>query len=116
MLWFSNDEKQFAQVKKMNRKKIGCCVKSSKMLRRKFANSVLVLQVVSSKGDLMPPILFLQGVRIKELDYFCRKLDAVYFSTKLDFITYIPYNPIMNDKNFHDKLMINLFHLNSPNI
>ena len=73
MLWFFSDEKIFVQDQKVNRKNDRWLCQSPDevptVMHTKFPASVMVLGVVSSEGDVMPPHFFLQGARVNAVAY-----------------------------------------------
>jgi len=73
MLWFFSDKKNFDQDQKTNRRNDRrFCADSSDVLRvmhTKFPATVMVLEVVSNKGHVMPPHFFLQGLRVNAAAY-----------------------------------------------
>ena len=62
MLWFSSDEKNFDQDKKINRRNDRwLCADPSDVphvMHTKFSATVMVLGVVNNEGHIMPPLLF----------------------------------------------------------
>ena len=62
MIWFFSDENNFVQDQKVNRKNDRWLCKGPdevpKGMHIKFPASVIVLGVVSSEGDVMPPHFF----------------------------------------------------------
>ena len=73
MLRFFSDEKNFIQDRKVNRQNDRwLCEDPSDVptvMHSKFPSSVMVLGVVSSEGDVMPPHFFVQGLRINADSY-----------------------------------------------
>lgn len=68
MLKFFSDEKNFDQDQKVNRRNDRWLCKSPdevpRVMHTKFPSTVMVLGVVSSEGDVMPPFFFQRGLRV----------------------------------------------------
>lgn len=73
MLWFFSDEKNFVQDQKVNRRNDRWLCQTSEevptVMHTKFPAAVMVLGVVSSEGDVMPPHFFRQGLRVNAAAY-----------------------------------------------
>lgn len=73
LIWFFSDEKNFVQDQKVNRRNDRWLCKGpdevSTVMHTKFPASVMVLGVVSSEGDVMPPHFFSQGLRVNAAAY-----------------------------------------------
>ena len=73
MLRFFSDEKNFLQDRITNRRNDRWLADSPEdvpiCMHTKYPAHVMVLGVVSSKGDVMPPVFFLDGRRIGAKDY-----------------------------------------------
>ena len=70
---FFSDEKNFTQDQKVNRKNNRwLCRDISEVpvvMHTKFPQTVMVLGVVSSEGDVMPPYFFLKGLKVNSEEY-----------------------------------------------
>jgi len=68
MVWFFSDEKNFCQDQSINRQNnrwLAYCPKDvPRIMQTKFPATVMVFGVVSSEGDVMPPHIFPQGLRV----------------------------------------------------
>ena len=68
MLIFYSDEKNFTQDQKVNRKNNRWLCSDPTdvpiVMSTKFPKTVMVLGVVSNKGDVMPPHVFEAGLRV----------------------------------------------------
>ena len=66
MLWFCSDEKNVDQDRKVNRKNDRWLCSNptevSTVMQTKFFSSVMVLEVISSEGHVMPPHFFQEGL------------------------------------------------------
>lgn len=73
LLRFFSDEKYFVQDRKINRQNDRwICQYASDVptaMHSKFPASVMVLAVISSEGDIMPPHFFDQGLKLKADNY-----------------------------------------------
>lgn len=73
MLKFFSDEKNFDQDQKVNRRNDRWLCKSPdevpRVMHTKFPSTVMVLGVVSSEGDVMPPFFFQRGLRVNASEY-----------------------------------------------
>lgn len=73
ILWFFSDEKNFVQDQKVNRRNDRWLCQTAgevpTVMHTKFPASVMVLGVVSSEGDVMPPFFFRQGLRVNAASY-----------------------------------------------
>ena len=80
MIWFFSDEKNFVQDQKVNRKNDQWLCKRPDevptVIHTKFPASAMVLGVVSSEGDVMPPHFFTGGLRVNA-DAYTEMLDKV---------------------------------------
>jgi hypothetical protein len=72
-LIFFSDEKNFSQDQKVNRKNNRWLCSSIEdvpiIMSTKFPATVMVLGVVSSDGDVMPPYFFEKGLKINQAEY-----------------------------------------------
>ncbi|XP_035891201.1 uncharacterized protein LOC118502743 [Anopheles stephensi] len=72
-LWFFSDEKNFCQDQKHNvqnnRRLAYCAADVPRVPQTKFPQTVMVLGCVSSEGDVMPPHIFPQSLRLNADGY-----------------------------------------------
>ena len=73
MLWFFSDEKNFDLDQKVNRRNDRWLCSDPKevptAMHTKFPSTVMVLDVISNEGHVMPPHFFLQGLRVNAAVY-----------------------------------------------
>ena len=73
MLWFFSDEKNFCQDQKhnsQNNRWIACNQSKVQIVSQtKFPQTIMVFGVISSEGDVMPPHVFEQGLRLNTDGY-----------------------------------------------
>ena len=81
LLKFFSDEKNFDQDQKINRRNDRWLCKDPdevpRIMHTKFPATIMVLGVVSSEGDVMPPHYFLKGQRVNAADYINVLRDVV---------------------------------------
>jgi inhibitor of nuclear factor kappa-B kinase subunit alpha len=68
MIWFFSDEKNFTQDQVFNKQNNRWIAMNNsdvpKVMKTKFAATVMVFGVISSEGDVMPPHIFEKGLRV----------------------------------------------------
>ena len=73
MLWFFSDEKNFTQDQVHNRQNNRWIAVNNqdvpKVMKTKFAKTVMVFGVISSEGDIMPPHIFESGLKVNTKVY-----------------------------------------------
>ena len=73
LLKFFSDEKNFEQDQKVNRRNDRWLCQDPhdvpRVMHTKFPATVMVLGVISSEGDVMPPYFFLKGLRVRAAEY-----------------------------------------------
>ena len=79
-IWFFSDEKNFCQDQKHNTQNNRWLAYSPKdtprAMQTKFPQTVMVFGCVSSKGDVMPPHFFREGLRLNS-DAYVELLNTV---------------------------------------
>ena len=72
-IWFFSDEKNFCQDQKHNSQNNRWCAMNPSevpvVAQTKFPQTVMVFGVISSEGDVMPPHIFQQGLRLDTTGY-----------------------------------------------
>lgn len=73
MIWFFSDEKNFCQDQLVNRQNDRWIAANAhevkRVMKTKFPATVMVLGVVSSEGDVMPPHIIEEGLRVNTAVY-----------------------------------------------
>lgn len=81
LLWFFSDEKNFDQDQKVNRRNDRWLCQDPAdvphVMHTKFPATVMVLSIVSNKGDVMPPYFFEKGLRVNAEGYVAVLRDVV---------------------------------------
>ena len=81
MLWFFSDEKNFCQDQRFNRQNqrwiAACPGDVIRVMKTKFPQTVMVFEVISSEGDVMPPHIFDVGLKVNTEVYLQVMNDVV---------------------------------------
>lgn len=133
MIWFFSDEKNFVQDQKVNRKNDRWLCKTPDdvptIMHTKFPASVMVLGVVSSEGDVMPPHFFSAGARVNAVGYteVLRTVVKPWIATVAGTRPYVfqqdsaPCHTARTTQewmadNFHDHVIPNVWPPSSPDV